>query len=529
MARGFHGRRWLAILPGLLLVCSSVQAAEITDVIDAADEDVYDGKIVEDLFDFHIEPTFKQTYEQAKITREANCTGGADRCQNEDTILINKELRYQRVVNELDLEFELSIYKDLEFHVLLPIIFSDTTSLKYAKNAGKACEFDIDPYNPKCVDETNSTVDPSDNRIVADAGDGNDFTTYRYFDVPDENDKWLDGPGRGGLGDLTFGIDWSPFNDQRDQLHEDPWCRNNGRSTLTLGFDYTAPTAAVMKADPKNENVGRGVHELGLHVATSRRFNYVDPYMQFSFALPIPTDSIFKDYGGGQERVGPGPSGDLTFGIEIVPWEQANADFQQKFIIDLRGHFTYVGEGRDFGPFFDALGSSACQSKTLAEVQPGGASPECGWLAEKWSNAGFENLRAIDQYSASYDPNHTLKDDGLTSYEGYGRFGASLGFNIQPIQYVQIRAGLGLDHNQEHFLTFGKAGTDVRGRVEIEPGNPSAGTRPDDSAPKDGTVSFDDIKERNPVYNPTYDSVGSRFRIEEWTVFTWNVGLAFQF
>ncbi|PIV98486.1 MAG: hypothetical protein COW42_14370, partial [Deltaproteobacteria bacterium CG17_big_fil_post_rev_8_21_14_2_50_63_7] len=77
--------------------------------------------------------------------------------------------------------------------------------------------------------------------------------------------------------------------------------------------------------------------------------------------------------------------------------------------------------------------------------------------------------------------------------------------------------------------TFGKAGTDVRGRVEIEPGNPSAGTRPDDSAPKDGTVSFDDIKERNPVYNPTYDSVGSRFRIEEWTVFTWNVGLAFQF
>src|SRR5690606_1131834 len=85
-----------------------------------------------------------------------------------------------------------------------------------------------------------------------------------------------------------------------------------------------------------------------------------------------------------------------------------------------------------------------------------------------------------------------------------------------------LRAGVEMTHNQAHFITFAKAGEDVRGRT-------ADGSMPDDNGVTDGTVSFDDIKERNPVYNPTYDAVGKRFRAEETTVFTWSIRLAFPF
>src|SRR5690606_22148950 len=260
------------------------------DVLDAADEHVYDGKVVPDYFDFDIEPTFKQTIERSKISRETNCQAGSDRCPGESAIIYNKELRYERVINQLDLDFQVGMYHDLEFHVKLPIIFSDIRAWKYAKNSGKACEFDIDPDNPKCVDDRNSTVDPTgdnvgNNRIAQDVQDGGDFSTYRYFSVGDE---MTEGPTRSGLSDITFGIQWAPFNDERYVIADEPWGRNHGRSTLVIGFDYTAPTAEVAKVD--NEAVGKGVHELVWRIATSRRYQYVDPYMEFKFGLPIPTE-----------------------------------------------------------------------------------------------------------------------------------------------------------------------------------------------------------------------------------------------
>ncbi len=508
---------------GLLVVVgawgwvSAASAADITEVIDAFDEVLIEGKMVSDPFDLVIKPTFKQVYEHAKISREANCLAGGGRC-DEDTIVINKEMRYRRVINQMDLDFEIGAYKDLALSMKLPIVFSDVSSWKFAKNGGAACRWE-NPDNPKCVNETNSSLFPSQDRIESDLLDPTSpFSTFSYFPLAD---GWTDGPSRSGVGDITFGIAWSPFNDVRSYNPEQPWLNDSGRSTLTLGLDYTAPTAEVAKVT--NDAVGRGVHELALRVATSRRFTYVDPYAQFQFGLPLPaSDTLFKDYGGGQQRVGPGPWGDITVGIEFIPWESVTKEFQQFFKIDLRGRFGYVGEGRDYGPFFDAIGASACQGLTWSDVQSGGPRPECGWIAEKWSNAGFENLVEVDPHGAQRNPNVALYDDGITNHEGFGRFAAQIGFYLQPVQYVQLRLMAALEHEQGHFMTFSKAGKDVRGRT------PDTDV-PSEFEPKDGTVSFDDVKERNPTYNPTYDSVGNRFRKEETTIFTWAISLAVQF
>lgn len=514
---------------GCALAPSAAQAADITDVLDAFDEHIIEGKVVPDYFDFSIEPTFVQTIRRAKITREANCIAGtSDRCPDESTFIINKELRYERVINQMDLDFRIGLFRDLEFSVRLPIIFGDTRQVKFARNADAACEFDTNPDNPKCVNETNSTVDPSDARIQADIDDGGDFDTYRFFNLPGEQD-WLEGPTRSGLGDVAFRLAWAPFNEERyvDPVN-DVWGREHGRSALMLAFEYTAPTADIARNIPDNEAVGRGLHGLRFDIAGSRRYAFVDPYIGLSGGIYVPADdTLFKDYGQGQDRVEPGPWGELKLGIEFIPWENITEQFQQQFKIDLRGTFGYVGEGREISPLFDALGDSPCQGMTLDQIGPDGANPECGWIGQRWANAGFENIGAMDPFTGNETT--PLFNDGTMSYEGYGYFGAKLGFEVTPIQYVSVRTDLSMFVEQEHFMTFAKAGKDLRGRAPIDPNNPDAGTQPSDQFPKDGTVSFDDIKERNPVYNPVYDSVGSRFRLEEITDFSWSIGLAFMF
>ncbi len=548
----------LALITTLLHVGQTASASELTDVLDAADSDFYvdpitgERKEAKDPVDFNIGITFAQTRERMKINRE-KCARG-DTCPT-DGGLYNKELRYDRSISQMNIDLEAGIYKDLEFHVRIPIVFSDQRKYKYALNDEAACEFDTNKDDPKCVNGTNSTVDPSDDRITADAQGGDpeldsfagaspNFGTYRYFDIPGDKD-WLNGVERSGLGDVTIGLDYAIWNDDRyyrDVGPESPWYRESGRSTLTVGFDYTMPTGEVSKGG--NSGVGQGVHWLKWRVAASRRYEYVEPYTQFSFTLPLPaSDTVFKDYGGGQERVGPGVRGDITAGIEFIPWEQKELSTEmrsefadpiysgehRKVTIDLRALFGFVAEGREYGPLFDALNGTQCNGLALGDLT---ARPECGWLAEKWSNAGFENVGRLNpfrndsQTGNNQDLAHPLTEDGITDYEGYGYVNASLGVAVQPTKWVQLRTHFGLGYQQDHFLTFAKAGKDVRGRSDL---NTESVTVPGDQFGKDGTVSFDDIKERNPVYNPKYDAVGRRFRSAENTIFNWDIALVVQF
>lgn len=540
--------RWAALSLSLLLGTTPVMAADITDVIDAMDKDVFQGVEVDDPYDFNVDVTFNQTIERAKITREWNCrAAGSTRCADGDSVLFNKELRYERTRSQLDLDFEAAIYKDLSLHVKVPIVFSDQRQLKYARNGGDACRFELNDEDPKCVDDSNSTVDPSDARVTAaqnDMSDSNPFNTYRYFDLaydPNSPDEWTPGPDRGGLGDITFGLNWAILNDTRYVQGEDPWGYNHGRATLLIGMDYTAPTGEVARGD--NEGVGEGVHWLSWRIATSRRWKYVEPYMQFKFNLGIPaSDTLFKDFEGGQERIGPGPRGGITVGMEIIPWENMTPEYQQFFRIDVRGHYDFIGEGREYGPLFDHLAGTYCNdagNNTVAATRPDASNPNpnaaCGWMTEKWANAGLDDIAKAAVTENEYDPNHPFGEDGITSYEAYGRFGAGLRFVIQPIQYVQIQLYANMDVAQEHFITFGKAGKDQRGRADdpsdscdpaVELG---CATIPSFNAAPDGTVSFDDVTERNPVYNPTYDAVGRRFRAEEFTIFDWGASLILQF
>ncbi|MBN1946635.1 MAG: hypothetical protein JW797_13255 [Bradymonadales bacterium] len=472
----------------VLLLTHPSRAAEVTDVVDAFDE------AIEDPFDFHFEPTFRQTIQSGNVVRERNCTPdptgdpraflNAVNCPDEAAIILTRELEYERVVNQLDLDFQFGIWHDLEFHVTLPIIFSDQRTVSFAKD---------DQGNS--ITQSNSSIDPLDASVQQDVIDGGFFTTYRLFEI-----LGADGPTRAGLGDMVFGIAWAPFNTER----------HPHLATLKLGFDYLAPTSEV--ATRTNDAPGRGLHELQFTLAGSRRFRIVEPYVMFQYFLPLPTsDSLFVDYGGGQRSIGPGMRGEITSGTEFIVYE--NPRHGQLFTIDLGFQFGFTAEGQDHSPLFDALGGSPCNGITPAEAgysltgqpyQPSvTTNPDaaaCAWLVQQPS---------AERRDPSLEPeNRGYYHDGITSVESYATISGHLGANFQVSRYVEVRLMGQIGTETEHFITMAKTGVD---------------------RDNDDEVNFSDPNERNPVYNPTLDAVGNRLRVQSVLNFSWFGTLAFQF
>jgi hypothetical protein len=509
LARGWR----VALVLALMGAAAPALAADPTDVVDAADDD--------DPFDLHIEPRFTQTLKRAVIRREYPCNPNASaediqafprldtRCA-EPSVVYRKEMEFAQDTNQLDVDVQIGLYKDVELHLTLPYVFSDQRTLTYAPG-----DRDIE-----AVSASNSSVDPSDDRIVADiannvrsTNEANDltrqyFSTYRLFSLAGEGNV---GPARSGFGDMTLGLAWNPFNDQRDDT----------KATLKLQFDYLIPTGEV--AEGGNEGVGRGVHELQWTVASSKRFKYLEPYFSVKYVLPIASDgSLFQKVGPGQTLIEPGQRAEVTFGSEFIPFEDPVQG--RKFTIDIGLHWGFTAEGRDYSPLFDALASSQCNGLTPDQIKdaidavrdPARPAPRetinraaCRWVIDQPGNADGSPIYSLNQEALGSVGDLAFSHDGITDYESYATFGANFGMSFQPSPYFVLRAKLNLRHEQEHFLTAARTGKD--------------------SADANDTVKFDEPNERNPYYNPTLDSVGNRFRVEETLIFSWQVGAALQF
>lgn len=487
----------LAVLAAMFTLTTAGQAlaADVTDVLDAADEVYLGTEKVKDPIDISLTPKFSQRYEWSKLKREM---------VDGNNIRLLNELEHKRIINEFDIGLEVGMYHDLSFRMNVPIIISDVQSYKFDTSSDKLINHISDVGTPGTDPVTGedvlygvSTLAPADNMI-------NEDRQYQFFKLG--ANETLNGTKRSGLGDLSFGIAWSPYNTERHFIPERPWEHNTGRSTVTLAFDYKAPTGKVRGID--NAYVGSGAHELLFTVAASHRFTYVDPYIRLQYGLPIGLDDAYPNYSnqGNQKRIDPGMWGRIDLGIEFIPYESIDVKFQRNVKIDLRGYFKYTAEGRAYSELSDALGTSDC-------VKNGISSGKCGWMAEKWSNAGKDNIEAMSRgvYSG------TLHEDGLFDYEGFASVGGALNLTIQPIQYVAIIAGVAADYTQNHYVTFTKIGKD---RVTADDeGNLK------DPTQKDGVVTDTLYEERNPTFSGALDRVGQRIKRTEQINLEWFVGL----
>ncbi|MEE2758187.1 MAG: hypothetical protein VYA30_16125 [Myxococcota bacterium] len=390
-------------------------AAERVDVIDAADDD--------DPFDMRASVTYRRSLRRAKITREFNCAqgefagsaSGQDPCPfapPEGQSLNVKELRYERLIQEVVPEVRIGLYKDLELLIEAPVVLSNQQEIRFAGNGGNR--------NGVVITPENSTVAPAN---------GADL-----FSVPPEGL-----PNRAGFGDMLFMLRYSPISQTRDPQ----------RSTWTLEAGYRAPTGAMMEAG--NTAVGRGVHEVILATSLSRRFRYVDPYARFEYVMPFAASgSRFKKYGAAQQYVGPGDRMKFELGTEISPYE--NPETGAKVYVDLGFSAMYQAEGRDYSELFDAIGmaNTPCPDPT----------------GPRTDSRGLPNQACFNPNSQSQAA--TGAHDGITTVEQFIAVRAHLGGGVYVSEHAKLSLNLSLAHETEHYLSNADVGRDLDGSGLVE-------------------------------------------------------------
>ena len=99
-----------------------------------------------------------------------------------------KELRFERVIQEVVPELRIGLYKDLELLVEAPVTLSNEQTIRFAGNGGNR----------------NGVVITLENSTIAPANGAN------LFDVPVQNL-----PTRAGFGDMLFMLRYSPISQTR--------------------------------------------------------------------------------------------------------------------------------------------------------------------------------------------------------------------------------------------------------------------------------------------------------------------------
>lgn len=419
--------RWsLVLAAGAVCAPSPAPAAEITDVVDAADGT--------DPYDATLDLVYSRTLRRHKVTREFNCDPriSPDTCPDAwpgiGEMVHAKELRVQRTTHVLTPRAHLGIWHDLELQVDFPVVLEDSQEVRFAGDGG-------DP-NGVPVDGNISTIAPDP--------DGPEDPP-NLFDVPPKL------PSRGGFGDMAMTLKWSPFNQERD----------DARATWTVFFTWGMPTGEVMR--PGNDAVGRGVHSLTLGSSFSRRSGALDPYASMQGTMYVPADSsLFKDYKFAQEVVGPGAMARFDFGTEIIPYEDLGRRRIKVFLdVGLGGELH--AEGRDYTDLFDAFayGGRECPLDPAATVDP--------------------NIACYNRDSDS--ELHGQPFDGIGTVEPYGVIRAHLGFGFYTNKYMKLGADVSLAHETEHFASSADAGKDLDGSGLVENRSDGAGFDPDEQNP----------------------------------------------
>jgi hypothetical protein len=297
--------RLLAMLV-VLVAAARAQAAEVTRVVSALDED--------DTFDLHLTATWLHDVKSALVNREqAGPTG----------ISLVKDLKYAQTRDVLNLRLAFGVLWDVSLRVEAPLVLSDSNHLDFDSG----------------VDAMNSTT----------IGDG-------ILVAPASGSRAFSSPTRKGFENLGLGVTWAVFNQRRDDT----------KPTWTLSFDAKLDVFQDMRYDPLNPNantaVGLGYHQMIWSTWVSKRFRHFDPYFGASYMLPIRTNgSIFQDQGGGQTVVNPQQQATVTIGVEQVAWESVQK--RQRFTIEARARMEEHFAGRNYSELWEPLsGSPSCKA-----------------------------------------------------------------------------------------------------------------------------------------------------------------------
>lgn len=382
-------RRFGAIAAAAVVVAFGADAAELTRVASSFEE--------KDPFGMFFDFTFDRVFDRGKIAREWYQQGAL-----EDV----SELRYFRDETRLGIDTHIGLFRDLELHVGVPIVFQQDRRWTFAKD----------------TTDNNTTIyrNCGDARGVPcptpGSGDG------RLFEVGANGQNSY----RGGLGDFSFGLGWNVFSQAKDDT----------KPTWTLRFEYTAPTSSMLNpsvatSSEMRGSIGEKIHRYTFSTAVSKRIiDVFEPYLGVSYTLPWQGPGFYSNCDNAvdsrmarAENCGNGPFnrnetgirpahvGIVTFGNEIIAFERA--DRFQRVVVDLRGFWQYTSEGRYYNELSDLMGK-------------------------------------------------------LLYNSDYGTAGVQVGFVGQAAEFVMLKAYGSLAYQTERYLTSENIGKDINGNGTID-------------------------------------------------------------
>ncbi len=476
------------------------EPGEVTNVVDAFDTEHGNP------FDLHLTLGFQQTWGGGKIRRETALSqpGLSTGRFTSDTMNV---ATYKESTARLNTRLDVGVYKDIALYLRMPLILSRSQELS-----------DLDGS------EKNQAT------VLAGAYDPVTGSREQLFRLPFKS------PTRSGIEYLALGFDLGIFNQARDSTKPTwvfgfegrfPWLSSPMHACgSTMGLNQKSPQVeCAHQADvdrdgnggvvvgpdgaplegrsvaARKPGVGRGTTALEIHSIMSRRVKYVEPYGGFRAVIEFPqSDSDYGEVKGadGILTAGPPLQGWMIVGVQIIPWE-VKEQFQ-RLTFDLRFTGSYRSEGRDYSPLYDALGSSDARTVRY----PG--------------YSGYRLGTGVDgQPTSVVNPgSQRVYVTGLTDVAAHGSFQLSGSVLFQAGEYIKFQVGLGYTHVQGHLIT-GDQPCNPNFKDDVSKSGPCKSTSTTTSG---GSTKSSNSATGipNPLYRPAYDAVGSRFKIDDMSL-----------
>jgi hypothetical protein len=451
------------------------EPGEVVEVVDAFDEKNNDP------FDLNLSVGFHQSWTVGNIKREsAIAPGGGDPYANANsgfTHNIENIARYHQNQSVLNVRADVGLFHDLALFFRLPVIVADDRSLDDLEGSTKSVN---------ATDGTSRVGDP--------AGNG-----APMFSLPFKS------PTRSGIDYIAAGFRWSIFNQHRDRSKPtwtielegrfgvgDPLracaAANNGACPNPAAVGPTADGSSWARTagSPLSAGISRGTNAVRLGSLASQRYRYAEPYGGFFFMAEFQKrGTAMGDFQGVEGVITNHPplQGGIIGGLMVHPWE--NRELFQRFSIDLRFYGTYVSQGRDYTPLFDALGTSSAPSLIAPNPQN--------------YKLGSDGKTSIGDYS------NKVYFTGVTDAEAHAIIGGSLGLLVQANEYIKFNGGFGWQYIQAYDVSSADACN-----PDFTPSLGEAGRCRSGSATSTSTTGAP-----NPNHRPVIDLPGRRFRVTE--------------
>jgi hypothetical protein len=468
------------LLIGLTSVWCSFTNTVPAQAVQPANTDLMTSFARPGWFNVDLRVNYQRSVKRGAIHREGVGSNSFD-------IPLLKELQFRQVRHILSIRQDTTFWKALQLYIDIPIILSDERQLDFDQNDGDSCLGSGPNASPEdnCVTPGNSTL-VHDGLLMEAA---NMSPTQVAVAGPNQIPGGYLLPRRSGLDQIHLGLAGTPLSQERDIAHP----------TWVIGFEARLGVGTPMEYDPlrplANTSVGQGIHQFKWWTSISRRFQYFEPWMSFYYMLPVAKgDSLYESTtfpNSGQTHFGPMQRGGGEVGVEIVPWQKPTK--KQRISVELSARLEGVFEGRDYSEMWEVFANNP---KLAGPCRLAANSLEPG----RWNNG---------TYCAS--PNDFIPYPGITDIESYAIFGGTLAVVLDFTRYLRLRLGVSLDHEQQHFITYGNAGhsDNTMGTIDIV------------NQPKESQI--------DPLFRPLIDLVGHRFQVADTTIFNFFFSLTGQY